>query len=135
VPIVPAAILFDLGVGAASWPDAAAGYAAAEAASGGRVAEGSVGAGTGATVAKIGGIERAWKGGLGTASERLDTGVVVGALAAVNAVGSIRDSRTGEVVAAPRDDDGGFMDVDALLRVGRGRHRPGDGGPPAEAAE
>lgn len=123
VPIVPSAILFDLSVGRASWPDAEAGYAAAERASGGRIAEGSVGAGAGATVAKIAGIERAWKGGLGTASERLDTGVIVAAIAAVNAVGSIRDSRTGDVVAAPRDDEGGFLDVDELLRLGRGRRQ------------
>ncbi len=123
VPIVPAAILFDLGVGRADWPDAEAGYQAAERATGGRVAEGSVGAGAGATVAKMAGIERAWKGGLGTASERLDTGVIVAALAAVNAVGSVRDSRTGEVVAAPRGDDGGFLDVDTLLRIGRGRRQ------------
>lgn len=123
VPIVPAAILFDLGVGRAEWPDAQAGWDAAQAASAGRVAEGSVGAGTGATVAKMAGIERAWKGGIGTASERLDTGVIVGAIAAVNAVGSIRDSRTGQVVAAPRDGEGGFLDVDALLRLGRGRRQ------------
>lgn len=126
VPIVPSAILFDLGIGRADWPDADAGWQAAERAArtgGGRVAQGSVGAGAGATVAKMAGIERAWKGGLGTASERLDTGVIVGAVAAVNAVGSIRDSRTGEVVAAPRDGEGGFLDVDALLRIGRGRRQ------------
>jgi len=123
VPIVPSAILFDLGIGQAAWPDAEAGYQAAERASGGRIAEGSVGAGAGATVAKMAGIERAWKGGLGTASERLDTGIIVAAIAAVNAVGSIRDARTGEVVAAPRDDKGAFLDVDELLRIGRGRRQ------------
>ena len=85
--------------------------------------EGSVGAGTGATVAKLAGPERAWKGGIGTASERLDTGVIVGALVAVNAVGSIRDGRTGDILAAPRADDGSLMDVDALLRTGRGRRQ------------
>ena len=78
VPIVPAAILYDLGIGTARRPGAEAGYRAAAAASGGRVAEGSVGAGTGATVAKSAGRERRLKGGLGTASERLDSGVVVG---------------------------------------------------------
>ncbi|MCK9495933.1 MAG: P1 family peptidase [Dehalococcoidia bacterium] len=123
VPIVPGAILFDLGLKRAAWPDADAGYRAAEAARRGRVSQGSVGAGTGATVAKMAGIERAWKGGIGTASELLDTGIVVGALAAVNAVGSIRDSRAGAVVAAPRDDDGQPMDVDRLLRLGRGRRQ------------
>ncbi|MDP2328791.1 MAG: P1 family peptidase [Dehalococcoidia bacterium] len=128
VPIVPSAILFDLAVGKPSWPDAAAGYRAAVRASGGRVEQGSVGAGAGATVAKMGGPERTWKGGVGTASERLDTGVVVAAITAVNAVGSIRDPRTGEVVAAPRDDEGGMMDVDAILRTGRGRRRTEEAG-------
>ena len=119
VPIVPAAVLFDLGLGVPRRPDAAAGYRAARRATSGRVAEGSVGAGTGATVAKSAGAERRLKGGLGTASERLDTGVVAGAVAAVNAAGSIRDPRTGEVVAAPRADGGGFIDLDAHLRSGR----------------
>ena len=119
VPIVPAAVLFDLGLGVARRPDAAAGYRAARRATAGRVAEGSVGAGTGATVAKSAGADRRLKGGLGTASEQLDTGVVVGAVAAVNAAGSIRDPRTGELVAAPRADGGGFVDLDAHLRSGR----------------
>jgi L-aminopeptidase/D-esterase-like protein len=123
VPIVPAAILFDLALKRAAWPDAAAGLRAAERASGGRVVQGSVGAGTGATVAKMAGIERAWKGGIGTASERLDTGVIVGAIAAVNAVGSIREFRTGRVVAAPRADNGRALDVNRLLRLGRGRRQ------------
>ena len=126
VPIVPAAILMDLGLGAVAWPGEDAGYWAATHAVAGRVAEGTVGAGTGATVAKQGGPDRALKGGLGTASEVLDTGVVVAALVAVNAVGSIRDGRTGEVIAAPRADGGGFLDVDALLRAGRARRRPAD---------
>jgi L-aminopeptidase/D-esterase-like protein len=125
VPIVPAAILFDLGTGRARYPDATAGYRAARAATGGRVAEGSVGAGTGATVAKSAGRERALKGGLGTASERLDTGIVVGALAAVNAVGAIRDPRTAETVAAPRADRRGFLDVEAIYRAGRRWEEPG----------
>ena len=119
VPIVPAAILYDLGVGTKRTPDAAAGERAARRATAGRVAEGSVGAGTGATVAKLAGRDRALKGGLGTASEQLDVGVVVGAVAAVNAVGSIRDPRSGEVVAGPRADGGGFVDLDAHLRTGR----------------
>lgn len=123
VPIVPGAILFDLSLKRAAWPDAEAGYHASQRARGGAVAQGSVGAGTGATVAKMAGIERAWKGGIGTSSERLDTGIVVGAIAAVNAVGSIRDSRAGRIVAAPRGDDGRPLSVDRLLRVGRGRRQ------------
>jgi L-aminopeptidase/D-esterase-like protein len=119
IPIVPAAILFDLGIGTPRAPDSDAGYRAAQRATSGRVEEGTVGAGTGATVAKLAGRERALKGGLGTASEHLDVGVVVGAVAAVNAVGAIRDPRTGELVAAPRADGGGFVDLDAHLRTGR----------------
>ena len=72
IPIVPAAILFDLGIGTKRAPDAEAGHRAARRATRGRVEEGSVGAGTGATVAKLAGGDRALKGGLGTASERLD---------------------------------------------------------------
>ena len=88
VPIVPAAVLFDLGVGdAAARPDAQAGRLACEAAST-AVEEGSVGAGTGATVAKAPDPTAGWKGGIGTASASED-GVVVGAIAAVNALGAI----------------------------------------------
>ena len=123
VPIVPSAILFDLGIGRVHWPDAEAGRRALERATGGVVRQGTVGAGTGATVAKLGGPDRSLKGGIGTASEVLDTGVVVAAIAAVNAVGEVRDGRTGEVVAGVRGDQSGFLDMDALLRTGRGRRR------------
>ena len=93
VPIVPAAILFDLRIG--DWrvrPDRSMGYRACEAATLGPIAEGSVGAGTGATVGKLKGIECAMKGGLGTSSLSLPGGVMVGALAAVNAFGEDRKS-------------------------------------------
>lgn len=116
IPIVPAAVLFDLGVGREAWPDAEAGYAAASRARGGTVAEGSVGAGTGATVAKFAGPERRLKGGLGTASERFGDGLVVGAIVAVNAVGLVRDPSTAETVAGPRDDAGAFLDAEEFLR-------------------
>lgn len=91
VPIVPAAVLFDLAVGdAAARPDEAAGYAACEAATDGPVEEGSVGAGTGATFAKRPDPAAGWKGGIGSAS--VDEGrVVVSALAAVNALGTVLD--------------------------------------------
>ena len=107
VPIVPGAILFDLALG--DWrirPDAAAGYAAAQAARGGPVAEGSVGAGAGATVGKLLGFERAMKGGLGTASIRRPDGLVVAALVAVNAAGDVVDPRSGRVLAGARVPDG-----------------------------
>ena len=90
VPIVPAAILYDLGIGGAGRPDAASGYAACEAASL-EVGQGTVGAGTGATVAKAGGVDHAWKGGIGSASRTLPTGETVAALVAVNAFGDIYD--------------------------------------------
>ena len=116
VPIVPAAVVFDLGVGRAdAWPDAAAGYAACEAA-GAAVRQGSVGAGTGATVAKLAGRERAVQGGLGTASEQRASGAVVGAIVAVNAIGEIVDPETARVVAGMRPVDGAHEDGMTLLR-------------------
>jgi L-aminopeptidase/D-esterase-like protein len=113
VPIVPGAILFDLAVGdAAVRPDAAAGYAACEAASDGPVAEGTVGAGTGATVGKLFGLGQATKGGIGTASRTLADGVVIAALAVVNAIGDVVDPATQQVVAGARNVDGrGFVDA------------------------
>jgi L-aminopeptidase/D-esterase-like protein len=111
VPIVPAAVLYDLRSGAASArPDEHSGYAAcvaATAANGAPLACGSWGAGTGATVAKIGGIERALKGGIGSASERLSGDVVVAALVAVNATGDIWDAKRGVPIAWPRADEHG----------------------------
>jgi L-aminopeptidase/D-esterase-like protein len=105
VPIVAGAILFDLGIGdAGRRPGPDDGYAACEAA-GEAVAEGSVGAGTGATVAKHAGLAAAVKGGLGTASVEED-GVTVGALAAVNALGDVVED-DGTVIAGPREDVAG----------------------------
>lgn len=110
VPIVPAAILFDLGVGAGRIrPDADAGYAAARVASSGPVAEGSVGVGAGATVGKLWGLEHAMKGGLGTASIRHANGLVVAALVVVNAVGDVVDPTDGRLVAGARSPDGRFL--------------------------
>lgn len=128
VPIVPAAILFDLGVGGdpSIRPDAECGYRAAGAAGPGPVAEGSVGAGAGATVGKLGGPGRAMKGGIGTASISLSGGLVVAALVAVNAVGDVVDPATGEVVAGARDGQGGFADARRLLRAGVIGRSPGE---------
>lgn len=106
VPIVPAAILFDLWLGDASIrPDAAAGYAACDAASSAAVGEGNVGAGAGATVGKMFGIERAMRGGIGSASVRLD-GITVAALVALNPIGDVIDPATGSTVAGARTADG-----------------------------
>lgn len=106
VPIVPAAILFDLAVGDHRIrPDAAAGFQACEAASTSAPAEGSVGAGTGATVGKFYGMARAMKGGIGTAAVKVG-GITVGAIVAVNAVGDVIDPSSGRVVAGTRSADG-----------------------------
>jgi L-aminopeptidase/D-esterase-like protein len=103
VPIVPAAILFDLGLGKSRrHPDAEMGYAAAAAANAGAVAEGNAGAGTGATVGKIFGMAGAMKSGLGTASLAIGGGVIVGAIVAVNAVGDVVDPETGQIIAGAR---------------------------------
>ena len=103
VPIVPAAVLFDLDLGdAQARPDAAMGYAACQAATDGPVAEGNVGAGTGATAGKILGPGQAMKSGLGTASISLGGGLVVGAVVAVNPFGDVIDPSTGQVLAGAR---------------------------------
>ena len=106
VPIVPAAVLFDLWIGDPRIrPDAAAGYAACEAASQEPPAQGSVGAGAGASVGKLFGIERGMKGGIGTASLKVGA-VTVGALVAVNPSGDVIDPATGRVIAGTRGADG-----------------------------
>ena len=121
VPIVPAAILYDLNIGDASiWPDADAGYAAASNASSGPVAEGNVGAGAGATVGKTAGSGQAMKGGLGTSSHTIGDGVVVGAIVAVNCVGNVIDPSTGEIIAGARSRDGtGFIDTRQMVMAGQ----------------
>jgi L-aminopeptidase/D-esterase-like protein len=129
VPIVPSAILFDLGVGDARVrPGADCGERAAAAASGTPVVEGDVGAGAGATVGKLAGMARAMKAGIGSASVRLADGTVVGALAAVNAVGDVIDPATGRVIAGVRTADGrALADARTLLRAGGTGFRIGDG--------
>src|SRR5512139_1567874 len=108
VPIVPAAILFDLNIGRADVrPDSEMGYRACLAASSGPVAEGNAGVGTGASVGKILGPKRAMKSGLGTASISLGGGLVVGALAVVNAFGDVIDPANGQIVAGVRSTDMG----------------------------
>jgi L-aminopeptidase/D-esterase-like protein len=103
VPIVPAAILYDLSIGHADIrPDAAMGYAACVAASDAAVTEGNVGAGTGASVGQIFGQNQAMKSGLGSVSLSIGKGIIVGALVVVNAFGDVIDSNTGEIVAGVR---------------------------------
>lgn len=118
VPIVPAAVIFDLGIGAADrWPAPPDGYRACDAA-GTAVAEGSVGAGTGATVGKVLGAAGAMKGGVGTWAERRGA-LVVGALAVVNAFGDVRDG-AGAILAGARR-EGAFINAREYLSAG---HRP-----------
>jgi L-aminopeptidase/D-esterase-like protein len=119
LPLVPAAVLFDLPLGDASIrPDAAAGYAACQAASTKAPAEGNVGAGAGAAVGKVFGIARAMKGGIGTASVTVD-GVTVGALVACNAMGDVIDPETGTVIAGARTKAGKSL-IDARRALLRG---------------
>jgi L-aminopeptidase/D-esterase-like protein len=120
VPHVAGAILYDLGVGdPRARPDRAMGYRAAAAARPGPVEEGNVGAGTGATVGKLGGVARATKGGLGCAVGELD-GVHLGAIMAVNAVGDVRDPETGRLSGGARDAADGrrLIDTAAALAAG-----------------
>jgi L-aminopeptidase/D-esterase-like protein len=120
VPIVPAAVLFDLGLG--DWkirPDAEAGYAACQAASSDAVPEGCVGGGAGASVGKLFGMERAMKSGVGTAAIHLPGGAVVAALVVVNAAGDIVDPSTGTLVAGTRSADGASLEgAMSLIRAG-----------------
>ena len=118
VPIVPAAILFDLVVGTgAATPTAQDGYAAAAAASGDPVEQGCVGAGAGATVGKYG-LGNPMKGGIGSAGYRFEDGTVVAALVATNCIGDIRDPRTGKIVAGAIDAAGEFIDAEARFLAG-----------------
>ena len=140
VPIVPAAAIFDLAVGdnPKVRPSADCGYRAATTATTGAVTEGSVGAGAGATVGKLGafsehtgspaGSLRSTKAGLGSAAIALPSGLIVAAIVAVNAVGDIIDPATGRVVAGARTADGTFADARKILRAGRpvAPSRPGE---------
>jgi L-aminopeptidase/D-esterase-like protein len=128
VPIVPAAVLFDLWVGDARLrPDAATGYAACQAAGSGPIEQGNFGAGAGATVGKLYGLPRAMKGGIGSAAVRLG-GVTVAALVAANPIGDVLDE-DGRVLAGARVS----AESDALMHSNQALLR-GDGPPAAMAA-
>ncbi len=118
VPIVPAAILFDLIPGDPSVrPGPGEGYAACQVATDGPVEEGNVGAGTGATVGKLLGPGFMMKGGLGSASTKLGSGATVGAVVAVNALGDVVDPATGQILAGTRNPAGaGFLDTAKALQ-------------------
>lgn len=124
VPIVPAAVLYDLELGDGRIrPDAAAGYLACRAATNGPILTGNVGAGAGATVGKLFGAARAMKGGLGTASLRMADGLVIGAVIAVNAVGDVVDPRQGKILAGARTRDGRRL-LGALRAIEEGESLP-----------
>ena len=121
VPIVPAAIIYDLGVGApGTRPDTAMGYAACQAAATGPVAQGNAGAGMGATVGKLYGMPQAMQGGVGTASAQLDNGVWVGALVVCNALGDVREATTGALLAGTREAPDSMALADTAERLRRG---------------
>jgi L-aminopeptidase/D-esterase-like protein len=129
VPIVPGAVLFDLAIGSSAVrPDAESGYAACLAATDGPPAQGSVGAGTGATVGKLLGMAGATKGGVGTASLCLAGGIVVGAIVAVNSLGDVVDPQTGRVVAGARGADGYVSAVRHVLAAAAPTAMPGNVG-------
>ena len=110
VPIVPAAALFDLGIGSARIrPDAESGARATLAATGGPISQGTVGAGTGATIGKMAGPALATKGGIGSASAQLPDGHIIGALVAVNALGDVYDQESGRIVGGARAPLGGWL--------------------------
>ncbi len=126
VPIVPTAILFDLRLGdAQARPDARMAYAACQEATAGPILEGSVGAGTGATVGKLLGITQAMKSGLGSAGLELPSGLRVAALVVVNAFGDIRDPLTGRVLAGARQAPGSRSLLDSAAAMRRGVVRRG----------
>jgi L-aminopeptidase/D-esterase-like protein len=126
VPIVPTAILFDLRLGdARARPDARMAYAACQQAADSSIAEGSVGAGTGATVGKLYGIGRAMKAGLGAAGLDLPGGVQVAALAVVNAFGDVCDPSTGRLLAGAREAPESLRLVDTAAAMRRGVTRQG----------
>ena len=123
IPIVPAAVLFDLGLGDARIrPDKRSGYLACKAAKARACEEGNVGAGTGATVGKMFGMDRAMKGGLGASSIQVGP-VVVAALVAVNAFGDVMDPTTGTILAGARTPDGKSL-VNSVEQMRQGRYSP-----------
>mgnify|MGYP002640591662 CR=1 FL=1 len=131
VPIVPAAVLFDLAVGSADIrPDAEMGYKAASSASAENAENGNIGAGMGATVGKIIGVQNAMKAGLGTASIEIGGGVIVGAIVAVNAFGDVISPQTGAILAGARSaqlgplkigEEGAFADTLEVIKTFTGR--------------
>jgi L-aminopeptidase/D-esterase-like protein len=129
IPLVAGAILFDLEIGDGKIrPNAEAGYQACVAATSGSVAEGNAGAGAGASVGKLFGMKFAMKSGIGAASLQIgNTGIRVGAIVAVNAVGDVYDPTTAKIIAGARQaDDKGFRNTIQQIRSGYGVEQPDD---------
>jgi L-aminopeptidase/D-esterase-like protein len=126
VPIVPAAVLFDLGIGSETvHPTAESGYRACVAARPGPIVEGCVGAGTGATIGKVLGMARAMKSGIGTAALRLSDGITVGAIVAVNAYGDVVNPTSGQTIAGAREPTtGSFVGATAIIMRGEASSKP-----------
>ena len=121
VPIVPTAIIYDLSFGSHMVrPDKEMGYKACKDARSGKVKEGSIGVGTGATVGKVYGIELAMKGGFGTASRSLPSGLIVAAAVAVNAFGDVVNNENGEIIAGARDSEDGHNLVNSFEQIKKG---------------
>ena len=131
VPVVPAAVIFDLALGSAeAYPDATMGRAACDAAERGKgPLEGSVGAGAGATVGKVAGPAQAMRSGVGSAAVRLADGTTVGALAVTNALGDVV-GRDGRVLAGTRDGQGGYLDATQVLLASGSEGQAGSAGGP-----
>lgn len=122
VPIVPAAVIFDLAVGDSKIrPDSQMGYEACENASSAPVEEGQVGAGAGATIGKLAGIANASPGGIGTASMKTGAGATVGVIVVVNAFGDVIDPSTGQILAGARQGGKWIDTVRAIARMGSER--------------
>jgi len=121
VPIVPTAIIYDLSFGSHKIrPNKEMGYNACKAAISGKVEEGSIGVGTGAAVGKLFGIERAMKGGFGTASKKLSNGLIVGAAVAVNAFGDVVNNENREIIAGARDSEDGHTLINSFEHMKKG---------------
>jgi L-aminopeptidase/D-esterase-like protein len=122
IPLVVSGILYDLSIGKSSaHPTREMGEAAAAAATDKAVAEGNVGAGTGATVGKLLGMKSAMKGGIGTFTVTLNSGAMVSALAAVNAVGDIIDPADSKIIAGARSASGEFANSGQIMKNGTGQ--------------
>jgi L-aminopeptidase/D-esterase-like protein len=130
VPIVPSVVLFDFGIGSeVIHPTAESGYRACVAARAGTVEEGCVGAGTGASVGKVLGMEQAMKSGIGTAALRLSDGITVGAIVAVNAYGDVVNPTSGQTIAGARDPStGAFAGATTIILRGDASSRQTAGG-------